>query len=105
MRVRPQLVDTVAQIAGLFGLNNDVVHLALAYLDRLHARTPRAGARLLAALACLVVAAKFSEVSQDDEGQGTLPSYHHVLAALGNPVGNVCMYILTRVPGPLFDFW
>ena len=87
LRVRPQLVDTVAQIAGLLGLSNDVVHLALAYLDRLHARTPRAGARLLAALACLVVAAKFSEVSQDDEGQGTLPSYHHVLAALGNPVG------------------
>ena len=87
LRVRPQLVDTVAQIAGLLGLSNDVVHLALAYLDRLHARTPRAGARLLAALACMVVAAKFSEVSQDDEGQGTLPSYHHVLAALGNPVG------------------
>ena len=84
LRVRPQLVDAVAEVAGLLGLSNDVVHLALAYLDRLNARTPRAGARLReylrAALACMVVAAKYSEVSQDDDGQGTLPSYHHVLA-------------------------
>ena len=100
LRVRPQLVDAVAEVAGLLGLSNDVVHLALAYLDRLNARTPRAGARLReylrAALACMVVAAKYSEVSQDDDGQGTLPSYHHVLAELervsflemlGNPVG------------------
>ena len=78
-------MDTVAQVAGRLGLSNDVVHLALAYLDRLNASTPRP--RLLAALACMMVAAKLSEVSQDDEGQGTLPSYHHVLAALGNPVG------------------
>ena len=75
LRVRPQLVDAVAEVAGLLGLSNDVVHLALAYLDRLNARTPRAGARLLAALACMVVAAKFSEVSRDGDGLGTVPSW------------------------------
>jgi hypothetical protein len=87
LKVRPQLVETVAQVAGLLGLSNDVVHLALTYLDRFNAKMPLAGARLLAALACLVVAAKFLEVSQDDNGQGTLPSYSHVVAAVGNPVG------------------
>lgn len=87
LKVRPQLVETVAQVAGLLGLSNDVVHLALTYLDRFNAKMPLAGARLRAALACLVVAAKFWEVSQDDHGQGTLPSYSHVLAAVGNPVG------------------
>jgi len=87
LRVRPQLADIIVQVAGLLDLGNDVVHLALAYLDRLNARTPRAGARLLAALACMVVAAKFSEVSRDGDGLGTVPSYYHVLAALDNPVG------------------
>jgi hypothetical protein len=87
LKVRPKLADAVAQVAGLLGLSNDVVHLALAYLDRLNSMTPRAGERLLAALACMVVAEKLIGVSHNDEGQGTLPLYLHVLAALDNPVG------------------
>ena len=59
----------------------------MAYVDRFRARVQVQGARLLlAALASLMVAAKFTE-TLDEEGHFLVPSFSHILAALGNPTG------------------
>lgn len=87
MNVRPDLVEYVAHVVSRLRLHNDNVHVTMAYVDRFCARVKVQGARLLlAALASLMVAAKFTE-TLDEEGHDLIPCFSHILAALGNPAG------------------
>ena len=66
LAVRRELVDYVAHTAERLQLDNDTVHMAIAYVDRVRARVyVQNGPRLiLTAVACLIVAAKFLETCQ-----------------------------------------
>jgi len=81
------LVEYVAHVAGILRLDNETVHVAMAYLDRIRQHFQTQRRRLVAALACLVVAAKFMETSEDSLGYILTPSHSLVLAALNNPEG------------------
>ena len=81
-------MEYVAEVAGFLGLRDDTVHYAMAYADRLRERVQAEGSQmLLAAVACLVVAAKFVEKGLDDDGFCMTPSYSGVVQALGSPPG------------------
>ena len=86
MEVRENLLKIIVEVSCQLNMSHDVVHLAAMYLDRLNADYPWCKARLLAALACMMVAAKFLQVCINDEGKSTIPSYSYVLAKLKNPV-------------------
>lgn len=85
---RQELVEYVAEVAGFLGLRDETVHYAMAYADRFRARVQAKGSHmLLAAVACLVVAAKFVERGHDDDGFCLTPSFSSVVQALGSPPG------------------
>ena len=81
-------MEYVAEVAGFLGLHDDTVHYAMAYADRFRERVQAEGSQmLLAAVACLVVAAKFVEKGLDDDGFCMTPSYSGVVQALVSPPG------------------
>ena len=84
---RSRVVDYVSDVAGKLGLMDETVHSGMELVDRVSSRVGVRGKDLvLAAVACLVVAAKYSELTQDERGIYT-PSYSLVLAAMDNPQG------------------
>ena len=81
------IVDYVSGLAGRLGLMDETVHTGMELFDRFWKRVRACRTDLvLAAVVSLVVAAKFSELTQDEQGLYT-PSYSHVLAAMDNPKG------------------
>ena len=84
---RSRTVDYVSDVAGRLGLTDETVHMAMELVDRFWSRVGVRGKDLvLAAVVCLTVAAKYSELTQDERGVFT-PSYSLVLAAMDNPKG------------------
>ena len=82
---RSRIVDYVSWLAGRLGLMDETVHTGMELVDRFWKRVRTRGMDLLlAAVVSLVVAAKYSELTQDEQGLYT-PSYSHVLAAMDNP--------------------
>ena len=86
--MRHEIVEFVSEIASILMLRNDTVHVAMSYVDSFQARVQAPGSQLLlAASACLVLAAKFMESEQHDDGCSAVPLYSHVVEAMGNPTG------------------
>ena len=97
VNVRRDLVDFVAHVAGRLHLHDDLVHLAMAYIDRFRSRVQEQGAHLLlSAVVALIIAAKFLDAPRDHDGFSLMLSWRHVLAVLGNPRGVTTRHLAAK---------
>ena len=97
MDERPELVRNVALAAERLQFGNDIVHLAITYVDRFRAIEPVQGHVLqVVALVALVVAAKFQRKSKtDEEGYFVDLTFSYVLDKFDNPAGVTRRHLAT----------
>lgn len=88
INVRTRVVELVARVAGMIGLEHETVHASMSYMDRYRARIVEQGPDRLvvAAVSCLMIATKNHERLTDDEGFLWLPPCRDFLEAMRQAV-------------------
>lgn len=90
LEVRTELVKFVAHIADRLEIANDTVQQCMAYLDRIGSHIHQSHglkSLVVSAAACLLLATKFMDTAQGENGHSNVPSLSHLLAAMGSHPG------------------